>query len=62
METVDKDNGVFFSGDSDIPKAIEKIEKTKWNHKRIRKSADRYDISVFSKKMKEIAKALQATG
>ncbi|MBI4174838.1 MAG: glycosyltransferase [Candidatus Aenigmarchaeota archaeon] len=62
LETINAQNGVFFSGEHDIPRAIEKIERTKWNHKRIRKSAERYDISVFTEKMKRaVYKAMQHT-
>ncbi|KHO47449.1 MAG: mannosyltransferase [archaeon GW2011_AR5] len=47
-ETVNRSNGVFFSGEHDMPGAIAILEKTKWNHKKIKKSAERFDIEEFA--------------
>src|SRR3989338_665543 len=54
METVDSSNGVFFSRGDEIPKALVKIERTKWSRKKIKKSAEKYDIDVFAKKINNI--------
>jgi glycosyltransferase involved in cell wall biosynthesis len=54
LETVNKDNGVFFTCEKDMEKAIEKLEKTKWNYKKIQSTAKRFDVDVFSRKIKSI--------
>ena len=52
LETVDSTNGVFFTDQHDIPKAIEKLEKTKWNYKLIKKSSQKFDINLFTSNIK----------
>jgi glycosyltransferase involved in cell wall biosynthesis len=54
LETVNTKNGVFFKNEREIPAAIEKLERTKWNHREIQKTAERFDIKVFSKKIESI--------
>lgn len=58
LETVDKNNGVFFTGEKDIPTAISRLEKIKWNPKSIQKSAAKYDISVFASKIRSLIKEI----
>ncbi|MBI4167757.1 MAG: glycosyltransferase [Candidatus Aenigmarchaeota archaeon] len=60
LETVNSGNGVFFSSQDDIPRAIEKLERTKWDHKKIRKSAEQFDTAVFSGKIKKIIEEARA--
>ena len=60
LETVNSSNGVFFSGERDIPQALDKLEKTKWNHASIRKSAARYDIKVFVRKIQVLIKEVSS--
>ena len=58
LETVSSSNGVFFSNHDEIPKAIAKLEKTKWNCNRIRKSSEEFDINTFAKKIRQILEHL----
>ena len=51
LETVNSSNGVFFTNQSDIIKAVEKLEKTKWNYKSIQRTAKQFDINIFSSRI-----------
>lgn len=53
-ETIDSSNGVFFSREDEIPAAIGRLESKHWDHRKIRKSSERFDIDVFAKKIKSI--------
>lgn len=47
--------GIFFEPSVEsLMDAIEKCEKTKWNHKLIQKNAKKYDIGVFVREMRRI--------
>ncbi len=51
--------GIFFEPDAkSLVNAIEKCEKTKWNHKLIQKNAKKYDISVFVRKMRSVCEKI----
>jgi glycosyltransferase involved in cell wall biosynthesis len=55
LETIDNESGVFFQPSiGALKKAVETLEKKKWNPNLMQKRAKKYDISVFSKKMKKI--------
>ncbi|MFA4819920.1 MAG: glycosyltransferase [Candidatus Aenigmatarchaeota archaeon] len=54
LETVNNNNGVFFKNEDDIARALDKLEKTKWNPKTIQKSAQKYDIKEFTKRIRGI--------
>lgn len=58
LETVNNTNGVFFSNHQDIPRAIERLEKTEWNHRLIQRSAQKFDIDEFSSNVKSILNAV----
>ena len=58
LETVNKNNGVFFKSENDIERALDKLEKTKWNPKTIQKSAQKYDIKEFTKRIVGILDAV----
>jgi len=59
LETVGKNNGVFFYPNPDsLVKAVKKCEKTSWNYKNIQKSAKKYDIKNFVKRIKNEIKQL----
>ena len=58
LETVNSSNGVFFRNESDIARALDKLEKTKWNPKTIQKSAQKYDIKEFTKRIVGILDAV----
>ncbi len=61
IETVKEgENGIFFSNERDIKRAIDKLENTKWNAERIRKSTECYDINVFAKNIKSILEEVHA--
>jgi glycosyltransferase involved in cell wall biosynthesis len=58
LETVNKDNGVFFENKKNINKAIDRLERKKWNYRKIQSGARKYDISNFSKNIiKLVSKA-----
>ena len=55
LETINKSNGVFFKPNvNSLISAVNKLEKKKWNHKAIRKSAKKYDINTFAQNMLRI--------
>lgn len=58
LETVNNANGVFFQPNIDsLKKAVNVAETKKWNRKKIQNSARKYDIFVFSKKIKKLLKS-----
>jgi len=61
LETVNRNTGIFFEPTPDsLISAIIKCESKKWNARLIQKNVKRFDISVFSGKMKKIiSKAIQ---
>lgn len=60
LETVNSENGIFFSGEDDLKQAIEELENRKWNHDKIRKSAERFDIKTFTKNIMSIIEEVHA--
>jgi len=58
LETVNSGNGVFFKNESDIGRSLDELEKTKWNPKTIQKSAQKYDIKEFTKRIVGILDAV----
>ncbi len=54
LETVNGSNGILF--DRDINRAIDQLERRKWNYRAIQKSAKRYDISAFAENMIKLIK------
>ena len=49
-------NGIFFDKQtvSSLSNAMQKFKQNKWSPKEIKKSAEKYDQSVFKKKMREL--------
>ncbi len=59
LETVKEGkNGVFFKNENDLQRALDKLERTKWKYKYIRKTAKQFDIDVFAKKIEKHLTAL----
>lgn len=54
-ETINKNNGLFFEPNTySLMEAINKCERTTWDYKKIRNTAQIYDIKNFTKRIKAV--------
>lgn len=58
---IDGETGVFFAKQrvDSLVEAIEKLEKIKWNHQKISKHAEKFDVATFRSRINEVIKSAQ---